>query len=63
MLYHATGVIYGAVTTGLALLLQFKHSFNHEWRNQCDQMAQLFVQFLVIYNNENLPNSIHNLLK
>ena len=30
---------------------------------QCDQMARLFVQFLVIYNDENLPNSIHNLLK
>ena len=23
---------------------------------QCDQMARLVVQFLVVYNNENLPN-------
>ena len=25
-------------------------------------MARLFDQFLVIYNNENLPNNIHNLV-
>ena len=25
--------------------------------NQCDQMARLFLQYLAIYNNENLPNS------
>ena len=30
---------------------------------QCDQMAKLFVQILVICNNENFPNCIHNLLK
>ena len=24
--------------------------------SQCDQMAWLFVQYLAIYNNENLPN-------
>ena len=24
---------------------------------QCDQMGKLFVQYLVIYNIENLPNS------
>ena len=28
---------------------------------QCDQMARLFAQFLVIYNDGNLPNCIHNL--
>ena len=26
--------------------------------NQCDQMARLFVQYLAIYNNVNLPKSI-----
>ena len=30
---------------------------------QCDQMAILFVQFLVIYKNKKLPNSLHNSLK
>ena len=31
-------------------------------REQCDQMAQLFLQYLAICNNENLPNSIKNFL-
>ena len=26
--------------------------------NQCDQIARLFVKFLPIFNNENLPNFI-----
>ena len=25
---------------------------------QCDQMARLFILYLAIYKNENLPNSI-----
>ena len=32
-------------------------------RSQCDQMGRLFVQLLVIYNYENMPNRIYNLLK
>ena len=28
---------------------------------QCDQMAGSFVQYLVICNNENLPNGLKNL--
>ena len=33
-------------------------SVNSEERsyNQCDQMARMFVQYLAVYNNENLPN-------
>ena len=30
---------------------------------QCDQMDRLLVQYLAIYNNENLPNIIKNLPK
>ena len=30
---------------------------------QCDQMARLIFQYLAIYNNENLPNSIRKLPK
>ena len=30
---------------------------------QCDQMARLFPQYLVIYNNENLPNNYLKLAK
>ena len=30
---------------------------------QCDQMARLFVQFLVIYNSDNLPKSRRKLPK
>ena len=30
---------------------------------QCDQMARLIFQYLGIYNNENLPNSIRKLPK
>ena len=30
---------------------------------QWDQMTKLFVQYLAIYNHENLPNSILNLPK
>ena len=26
--------------------------------NQCDQIVKLFVQYLAIYNKENLPKSI-----
>ena len=26
--------------------------------SQCDQMARLFVQYLTIYSNENLPSYI-----
>ena len=25
---------------------------------QCDQMALLYLQYLLIFNNENVPNSI-----
>ena len=32
-------------------------------RVQCDQMATLLFQYLAIYNNENLTNSIRNLPK
>ena len=28
--------------------------------NQCDQLTRLFVQYLVIYNNKNLPNNVKN---
>ena len=30
---------------------------------QCDQIARLFVYYLAIFNNENLPNLILNLPK
>ena len=30
---------------------------------QCNQMATFFVQYLAIYNNENLPSSIRKLPK
>ena len=33
-----------------------------EGRNQCDHMASLFVQFLVICNSENLPKAAKNCL-
>ena len=29
---------------------------SHRRGNQCDQMAKLFVQYLAIYINENVPN-------
>ena len=28
--------------------------------DQCDQMARIFLQYLDIYSNENLPNSVKN---
>ena len=31
--------------------------------SQCDQMARLFVQYLAVCNNENLPSTIKNLPK
>ena len=34
-----------------------KICYNLRW-SQCDQVDKLFVQFLAIYNNETLPNSI-----
>ena len=27
-------------------------------RRQCDQMVKLLIQYLAIYNNEHLPNTI-----
>ena len=30
---------------------------------QCEQIARLFVQYLAIYRNKHLPNTIHNLVK
>ena len=30
-------------------------------KNQCDQMARSFAQYLAIYSNKNLPNSINDL--
>ena len=32
-------------------------------KNQCDKVARLFFQHLVIYINENLPNCIKNMPK
>ena len=32
-------------------------------RDQCDQMARLFLQYLPTYNSENLPKSISKLPK
>ena len=34
---------------------------NVKMKLQCDQMATLFVQYLGIYNNVNLPKSINKL--
>ena len=31
----------------------------HKCRYQCDQMARLFVQYLAMWKNETLPNSIY----
>ena len=31
---------------------------NEVGRQQCDQMAILFVQYLAFYNTEKMPNSI-----
>ena len=33
-------------------------AFSSSTREQCDQMARWFVQYLAIYNNESLPNII-----
>ena len=42
----------------LSLSLSLSPSFQ-----QCDQMARLFVQYLAIYNDENLLNGINILPK
>ena len=39
----------------------FKHS--SQTGGQCDQMTRLFVQYLAVYNNGNLPKSVPNFPK
>ena len=43
-------------------IIPIQHIFSSV-NNQCDQMARLLFQYLVIYNIENLPNNKRNLPK
>ena len=48
---------------GVPFLEYFKHNslpLNFLPPEQCDQMARLFVQYLALYNDALLPNSIKN---